>query len=127
MYYQCHKINPNQGGSYIDSPDWIKYKKPITNLTNKKDKKCFHYAVTVVVNDKDFWKNNKSPNLKNKYKWQKITFPSEKYRWKKFQKNNVTIALNVLYGKKQKIHPGYVSKFNSNHEEKFLVSMISNG
>ena len=26
-YYKCHKINPNRGGSYIDSPDWIKNKK----------------------------------------------------------------------------------------------------
>ena len=24
LYYKCHKINPNQGRSYIDSPDWIK-------------------------------------------------------------------------------------------------------
>ena len=21
LYYKCHKINPNPGGSYIDSPD----------------------------------------------------------------------------------------------------------
>ena len=26
LYYNCHKINPNHGGSYIDSPDWIKDK-----------------------------------------------------------------------------------------------------
>ena len=24
LYYKCHKINPNRGGSYINSPDWIK-------------------------------------------------------------------------------------------------------
>ena len=23
LYYKCHKINPNHGGSYIDSPDKI--------------------------------------------------------------------------------------------------------
>ena len=23
LYYKCHKINLNCGGSYIDSPDWI--------------------------------------------------------------------------------------------------------
>ena len=23
LNYKCHKINPNRGGSYIDSPDWI--------------------------------------------------------------------------------------------------------
>ena len=26
LYYRCHKINPIGGGSYIDSPDWIKNK-----------------------------------------------------------------------------------------------------
>ena len=24
LHYKCHKINPNCGWSYIDSPDWIK-------------------------------------------------------------------------------------------------------
>ena len=24
LYNKCHKINPNQGGSDKDSPDWIK-------------------------------------------------------------------------------------------------------
>ena len=27
LYYKFHKINPNHGGSYIDSPDWTKNKK----------------------------------------------------------------------------------------------------
>ena len=27
LYYKCHKINLSRGGSYIDSPDWIKNKK----------------------------------------------------------------------------------------------------
>ena len=26
-YYKCHKISPNWGGSYVDSPDWMKNKK----------------------------------------------------------------------------------------------------
>ena len=29
-------------------------------------------------------------------------FPSERDDWKKFEKNNVTIALNVLYAQKKK-------------------------
>ena len=32
----CHKINLNSGGSYIDSPDWIKDKKATINPINKK-------------------------------------------------------------------------------------------
>ena len=27
LYYKCHKINFNRGGSYIDSPDWTKNNK----------------------------------------------------------------------------------------------------
>ena len=36
LYLKCPKINPNRGGSYIDSPDWIKNKKATINLINKK-------------------------------------------------------------------------------------------
>ena len=49
----------------------------------------------------------------NKYKWKRVNFPSEKNDWKKFEINNVTIALNVLYVKKQKIYPAYISNNNS--------------
>ena len=49
LYYKCHKINLNRGGSYIDSPDWIKNKKALINRINKKDNKCFQYAITVSV------------------------------------------------------------------------------
>ena len=33
----------------------------------------------------------------NKYNWEGMNFPSEKDDQKKFEKNSVTIALNVLY------------------------------
>ena len=35
-----------RGGSYVDSPDWIKHKKVIINPESK-DNKCFQYAATV--------------------------------------------------------------------------------
>ena len=41
-------------------------------------------------------------------------------------KNNVTIALNALYAKKEKIYPVYVSKHNSNHEKQVIILMIPN-
>ena len=46
---------------------------------------------------------------------------------KKFEKNNVKIALNVLYPKKEKIYPSYVSKHNSNCEKQVILLMILNG
>ena len=63
----------------------------------------------------------------NKYHCEGIKFPSEKDDWKKFEKNNVTIALNVLYAKKEKIYPAYVLKRNSNHEKQVILLIISNG
>ena len=47
LYYKCHKINPNCGGSYIDSSDWIKNEKATIDPINKNDNKCFQYVVTV--------------------------------------------------------------------------------
>ena len=35
LYYECQKRNPNRGGSYIDSPDWIKNIKATINPINK--------------------------------------------------------------------------------------------
>ena len=42
-------------------------------------------------------------------------------------KNNVTIAVNVLYAKKEKMFPAYVSKHNSNREKQVIFLMIPNG
>ena len=57
LYYKCDKINFKGGGSYIDSPNWIKNKNATINSINKKDNKCFQYAVTVVLNHEQIKKN----------------------------------------------------------------------
>ena len=36
LYYKCQKINPNNGGSYIDSTDWVKNKRTTIISINKK-------------------------------------------------------------------------------------------
>ena len=46
LHYKCHKINFKRGGSYINSPDWIKKKKGKIKPKNK-DNKCFQKAATV--------------------------------------------------------------------------------
>ena len=40
LHYSLHKTSLNKGGSYIDSPDWIKNKKVTINPQNK-DNECF--------------------------------------------------------------------------------------
>ena len=71
------------------------------NSINKKGNICFQYAETVPLNHEEIKKDpqriTKIKPFKNKYNWEGISFPSEKNLWKKLEKNNVTIALNVLY------------------------------
>ena len=71
-------------------------------------------ALTVALNYEEIKKYQqritKIKHFINKHNWEAINFPSEKDDWKKFEKNNVTIALNVLYVKKEKIYLVYVSK-----------------
>ena len=92
LYYKCHKINLNLGGSYIDSPDWIKKKKPTINPINKKDNKCFQYTATVAIMKTEDIKNDPQRVIKikpfiNRCNWQGINFPSQKEDRKTFQKN----------------------------------------
>ena len=92
----CHKVYPNRDGSYKDSPDWIKNKKATINSINKKDNKCFQYAVTVALNRGEIKKvpqrRTKIKPFLNKYYWERINFPSEEDDWKKVENNNVIIA-----------------------------------
>ena len=98
LYYDFNKISLNRGGSYIDSPKWIKNKKSTINPKNN-DYKCFHYAVTLALN---LDKINNHPERISKikpfidqYNWNEIDFPSTSKDWKKFELNN-EIALNIL-------------------------------
>ena len=49
LYYDFNKTSINRGGSYIDSPKWLKDKKSTINPKNNNDK-CFQYAVTLALN-----------------------------------------------------------------------------
>ena len=71
-----------------------------------------------IANDPE-WITKIKPFI-NIYKWEGVNFPSQKVGWKKVEKNNITIALNLLYAKTEKIYSAYVSKHNSNCKKLFL-------
>ena len=78
MYYKCHKINSIRGGSYIDSPDWIKKKKATIN-PKKTDDERLQYAETVAINYKEMESNSERVSsikpFMNKYNWVGINYP----------------------------------------------------
>ena len=125
------KLSISRGGSYIDSPKWLKDKKSTVNQKNN-DNKCFQYAVTLALNiDKINDHPERISKIKSfieKYNWKDIDFPSTSKDWKKFELNN-EVALNILYvlhGTK-KIEIAYKSKHNLTREKQVILLMISNG
>ena len=55
----------------------------------------------------------------NKDKWEGLNLPSKKDNPELSEKNNVTIAVNVLYIKKEKIYPAYVLNVTQVVKNKF--------
>ena len=50
LYYNLNKVSLSRGRSYIDSTKWVKNKRATINSQNKKDDRCFQYAVTFALN-----------------------------------------------------------------------------
>ena len=131
LYYDFNKTSISRGGSYIDSPKWLKDKKSTINQKNN-DNKCFQYAVTLALN---LHKINDHPERISKikpfieeYNWKDIDFPSTNKDWKKFETNN-EVALNILYvpHNTKKIEIAYKSKHNLTREKRVILLVISNG
>ena len=49
LHYHLHKTSLKRGKSYIESLEWLKYKRATINQKNDDDN-CFQYALTVTLN-----------------------------------------------------------------------------
>ena len=65
----------------------------------------------------------------NRYNWEGIDFPAGQKEWIKFEKNNKTIALNVLYipHNTKTISIAYRSEYNNKHKKQVILLMINQG
>ena len=82
MHYKCHRVNFIRGGSYINSPDWIKKKKATANPVQ--------YAATVTLNYEEIKPHPKrTSNIKPfiiKHNWKGKNYPSKIDIGKRFRK-----------------------------------------
>ena len=133
LYYGLNKTSLNRGGSHMESQKWISAKKATINPKNKKDDKCFQYALTVALNHEKIKDNperiSKIKPFINQYNWNDIDFPSTGKDWKKFESNNKSIALNILYvpHNTKEICHAYKSKYNLTRENQVILLMITDG
>ena len=108
-------------------------KRIIQKIKNPKnnDDKCFQYALTVALNYKKIKKDpqriSKIKPFIDQYNWKDIDFPSYGKCWKKFESNNKSIALNILYvpHNTEKIRYAYKSKYNLIRENQVILLMIA--
>ena len=65
----------------------------------------------------------------NQYNWKGIDFPAGIKDWKKFEKNNKTIAVNILsiLHNINTIELAYKSKYNCKRENQVVLLMTTNG
>ena len=129
--YNFNKTSIYRGGSYIDSPKWLKDKKSTINPKNN-NHKCFQYAATLALN---FDNINNHPEKISKirpfidqYNWKDIDFPATSKDWKKFELNN-KVALNILYvlHNTKKVQLAYRSKYNLTYNKQIILLMITDG
>ena len=129
--YNFNKTSIYRGGSYIDSPKWLKDKKSTVNPKNN-DHKCFQYAATLALNFNNI--NNHPEKISkirpfiDQYNWKYIDFPATNKDWKKFELNN-KVSLNILFvpHNTKKIQLAYRSKYNLTYNKQIILLMITDG
>ena len=127
FYYNFNKTSIYRGGTYIDSPKWLKDKKSTINPKNNDDK-CFQYAVTLALNLDNIDNHpeiiSKIKPFINQYNWKDIDFPPTNKDWR-----NYDIALNILYipHNTKKIQLAYRSKNNLTCNKQIILLMITDG
>ena len=91
---------------------------------------CFQYTVNLALNYEEADSHPKRfSNIKqfiSKYDWKEIKYPSKTDDGKTIQKNDPTIALNILYIKEKEICSAYISEINLNFEKQIILLMILN-
>ena len=128
-----HEVQLNRGGSYIETPNWVKAKKTTINPKNTTDDYCFAHSVVIALYHKQIGKNpQRRENLKPYYKhfnWEGINTPTTIKDWKRFEDNNPDVSLNIFSVpfNDEEIRTEYVSFFNRERNNQVTSLMITDG
>ena len=134
--YLLHKISLKRGNSYIKSPNWLINKRATINPQNNDDK-CFLNATTVALNHQNTRNNSERISkirpviidINIKEDREKLEKNNMTINWKKFEQNNKTIALNILFlpHNTKTIRLAHKSKYNRKRENQVVLLMITDG
>ena len=94
---------------------------------------CFQYAIFAALNHQNIDHHPerifKLRSFINNYNLKDIEYPSHLEDWRKFECNNKTIALNILYVpyNTKQIKQAYISKHNNERDTQVNLLMITDG
>ena len=133
LSYHIHKTSLKRAKSYIKPPEWIANKKGKINPKTVDDS-CFEYSIVVALRHNEIKSHPEriqgNHNLFScDYNWCSIDFLAGVKEWKRFEKNNETIALNILQVPHDEIKITHANKSEYNHTRKnqIVLLMITDG
>ena len=104
LYINFHRLVLTRGSSYIELPEWIQNKKVVINPQNKEGE-CFKWAVIGALHHEEIKKDHQRISrlrpCENQYNWKGLEFAASIKNIDKCEKNNLGIAVNVLFCNKK--------------------------
>ena len=94
--YKLHRIRLKRRKSYVKSPKWLENKKAVIYPKNENYHECLRWSIISALNYNNIVKKE-FENIFKKIKHEDKDFSSHKRDWENFEKNNESIALNVVF------------------------------
>ena len=120
------RIDVRRTESYIISTDWIASKKAKIDPKNEKDNECFKRSVISGLNYNKI--NEKYLKKIEKLKRVDIDLSSHQKVWEKFEQENNSIAVNVLFisSNSEEIKIAYKSNYSKRKNQVILLMINDN-
>ena len=115
--------------SELNSLGWLRGKKEAIINGDNDFQNALDDALNYQTIEKDPQRISKLKPYINKYNWEGIKFPARSEEWKTFERNNKTIALNILFipHNTKTIRVAYRSEHNNKRKKQVILLMITNG
>ena len=115
--------------SELNSSGWLRSKKEAMINGYNNFQNSLNDALTYQNIEKHPERISNLKPYNNKYNWEGIEFPAGPKDWKKFERNNKTIALNVLFipHNTETIRVAYRSEYNNKPKTQVILLMITDG
>ena len=113
----------------LNSLGWLRGKKEAIINGDNNFQNALDDPLNYQIIEKDLQRISKLKPYINKYNWEGINFPAGPKDWKKFERNNKAIALNISFiqHSTDTIRVAYRSEYNNKRKKQVILLMITDG